>query len=457
MQGIATLIVWIVFIGLLLVFGLAVWIGRGVKGKLIAIGIACVITSPILWPLATSFIEDARTSGLQAKVTPICNQELAQTPGPFIVDGFLDETGGLRSSDIQRFLTDGGMSFVEVKLASSGLLTGPENHAWKAERSEGFARLQLAESTTEGCYVPPTTRPENFFTSAPPVKPGTCLQVVYADRPSALYAISLDRSAARAGLSRWVLHDTRTASVVAGFTDALEGLNPTYVVPHLSMNPLDTCRPNGTHGYSTLMQRLQASKEARAKALERVMRSETLTIAGIPRTIDALSKLKEATPLPIIRSSDESFLGDRATLYGRRTWEASYKLAQRHGAWVAGNMLIRPSAGTLIQIKHDGLYGAWGTTGNQLIFVQSNSPGEGIAVFGVDFHGKAVWAAQLSKLTPWTGDVPLHFQPEGFELTEKELLVHGIYGHPVGEANRKAWTVHIPLSELNERVSANHK
>ncbi|PPJ40447.1 hypothetical protein, partial [Pseudoxanthomonas sp. KAs_5_3] len=77
------------------------------------------------------------------------------------------------------------------------------------------------------------------------------------------------------------------------------------------------------------------------------------------------------------------------------------------------------------EIESLGVYGMWGAADSQLILVQATSADRGVAVFGVDFTGKTLWAAQTAPLTPWSTEFPLTFRAERFEIEEPWLYVHG--------------------------------
>jgi len=451
-EGFFLVIFWAIGLALLLVFGTALWLGKGLKGKLVGLIVACGICSPILWPLARSSFEMVRDDRLKAAVVPTCHRELRQTPGPFLIEGFVDETGGLRSKDIQYFLMETGVAFVEVKVGDDGKLTGPEDYPWKVSHSSGYARLQLDTHEQGSCYVPAGFKSEDFFTSNNPIRPGTCLVATFSERPSARYQVTLDPDSSTSTRSRWVLRDLSNGAVIAGFTDASKALSP--YPPWLTVDDPD-CRPNGTSGYSTLMRRVQGTTESRTRATRHVLDRSSLVVTGIPATIAELEARRDAARFPIIRSSDGTYTGNSASVMDRRPWAEVYGLAQQHGAWVQYQTLVRPTHNSTQQIKHTGLYGAWGTTGEQLLFVQANSPGDQIAVFGVSFEGKTLWAGQLTPLTPWTDAANLHFVPERFELTKDALLIHGTFGHSVGEENNKPWTVRIPRAELAHLFQTN--
>jgi hypothetical protein len=440
-EGLFAALFWVIGLALLVVFGMALWIGKGAKGKLIGFIVACGICSPILWPLAQSTFEGVRRDRLKTDVIPICQRELQQTPGPFVIDGFVDETGGLRSKDIQYFLVDAGLAFVEVKLTDDGKLTGPEDYPWMVSQRGGYARLQLDAQGQGNCYVPPHRKVEGFFTSMAPVRPGTCLVVTFSDRPSARHQVALDSGSSTSTRSRWVLRNLSNGTEVAGFTDASKALSPH--APWFDVNESD-CRPNGTSGYSTLMRRVQASPEARAHTRQHVLDRGAVAVVGLPATIAELEAQRKANSFPTLRSSDGPYAGDSAEVLDRRPWKDAYALAQQHDAWVQHQALIRPAHNSLQQITHNGLYGAWGTTGEHLVFVQANGSSDRVAIFGVSFEGRTLWAGQLAPLSPWTDSATLQFVPERFELAEEALLVHGIFGHSVGEENRKPWTVRIP-------------
>ncbi len=448
------LFISVVGLVVLLVFVVCVWVGKGPKGKFIGFLVACILTSPVLWPVAKSFYEGEKTRKLQAKVEAICRTELAQTPGPFPVNGFLDETHGLSPSDIQYFLTEGRFAFIEVRLNSSGLLAAQEPSPWPATATKGIGHIALGRAGDESCYVPPGIKPEDFFTNNSPIKPGSCLRVTYEDSPSSKYAVEME-PVKNSNLSRWVLRDLSNNNVIAGFTDAWNAMYPNQR-PLMTPNGHDSCRKNGVSGLTTLMQRIKPSPDAAAISANWLISSELLEIRGVPPTIMALSDLRNQGKLPVIQTTDEPYSGTRESLFKRASWPDSYAMAEKHGAWMYGNTLINIHANKLYPIKYNGIYGKWGTTGEQLILVSSNQLGSEVAIFGVGFDGNLIWGGQIASLHPWTTDANMTFSPEVFELNNSQLLIHGMYGHSVGEENYKPWTVKVPLAQLI-RLSATKK
>ena len=209
-----------------------------------------------------------------------------------------------------------------------------------------------------------------------------------------------------------------------------------------------------------LMRRIRPNEAALAAASEHLLKRTHLKIEGLPATWAALGTLKESSEMASIPSTDAPYTGDEKSYQRHRspTWTESYQLAEQHGAWVAGNLLIRPKEGLVQEIPHIGLAGTLGTTGSELIFAQGRSgPGDPLAIFGIGFDGKTRWAANLAKLTPWTTTAGLDFQPQWFELTREHLLIHGWYGHSTGSENLKNWTITVPLKYLPSHADANSK
>jgi hypothetical protein len=431
---------------LVVVFGAALLIGNGKRGKLKGLAVACLITSPILVPLTMTFAGGTRDDFLKSVTNSICKQELKETPGPFLVSNFVDTTGGLRSKDLQYFLTDATMDLVEIKLTANGMLTAPQDYPWMAQKSGGYARLSIGSDADGNCYFPDSSRPETFFTSRPPVRPGYCLKVSHLDQPTSAYEVSHERS--KYFLSRWVLKERETGKIVAGFTDAHRVFYDT--APHMTLYKNDSCRPNGDSAYSTLMQLVRPTPEAIARASSRQLRKETLLVHGLPLTMDAARSMRAQITSKVLSSKDEPYEDSSASMFKSRSAAENYALGEKYGAWIDGTTLIRPQAGLFQILEQKGLYGKWATTGTQLIFVQANELGSEISIFGVDFSGKTMWNAQLAPLTPWGTGAPLRFEPYRSELTADQLLVHGVYGRGVGKENRRPWTIKIPLAQLEE-------
>lgn len=441
----------LIFLGigavLFVVFGAALLIGNGKRGKLKSLAVACLITSPILVPLVLTFVGGTRNAFLKSVTDSICKQELKETPGPFLVNSFVDTTGGMRSEDLQYFLTKAPMDFIEIKLTAKGTLTGSQDYPWKAEKSEGYARLSIGGNADGNCYFPDSSRPESFFSSRPPIRPGYCLKVSYLDQPTSAYEVSHELS--KYVLSRWVLKERETGKTVAGFTDAHRAFYDT--APYMTLHENDRCRPNGNSGYSTLMQLIRPTSEALARASSRLLRRETLRVQGLPLTVDAAKSMRTQIRSKVLSSTDEPYEDSSTSIFKPRSAAENYALGEKYGAWVDGNTLIRPQPGLLQTLEHQGLYGKWATTGTQLIFVQANELGSEISIFGVDFSGRTTWSAQLAPLTPWGIGAPLRFESYRFDLTADHLLVYGIYGRGTGEENRRPWTIKIPLAQLEEK------
>ncbi|PFH10828.1 hypothetical protein BCF11_3261 [Collimonas sp. PA-H2] len=446
------LFIWAIVLIPVVVFGIALWFGKGYKGKILGCLIACVLTAPIFWPLGKAFYRDGKRNSLRTQAHSICVKELAQTPGPFLIDGFLDETGGLSSKDVQNFLTVGGMQFIEVKINESKSLLHQGDRRWPIARESGFAHLELGDASDNKCYVSPEKIPGPFFTSAPPVKPGTCLQVTYLEHPTARYAITSE-SGPNSSLTRWVLKDINNDVTIAGFTDAHRIDSP----PHFNKGPDNDCQVAGIDGYSTLMKRIKPTPQALAKSAERIVSTESLWISGLPDSQFALFELRKEGKLPILRSTDGPYPGADEIKYGGRSWKEINVLAERHGAWAEERMLLNYRLDKLYQIEYEGLSGDWASTGKQLLFLTTkfaNNNGSGPVVldmFGVDFQGNALWSRELSPLSSLEGGLDSRFEPIMFELTDTDLLIHGKYGP---NFEKKPWTIKVDLNQLNELAMA---
>lgn len=277
-------------IGLLfvVVFAIALRIGKSAKGKLLGFLIATTLLSPIWGPGLKLVVEQTLSDRVRDKSSKICSTELTRFPASVAVDDLLDETGGLNSQDIVHLLTAVRLRFLEIKLTPNGTLTAYQNvdgANWKSARQEGYAHLELGDAGHPDCLYP-TQYPEHFFTNSMPVKPLTCLRVTYLSVPSAKTTISVRQD----DLTRWSLRDRVTNKPLLEVTDAFRQMG--FTVPHPSWDRRSRNRcESGANGYGLLLDRLTASSEATATTDLRVMKTLSIKTIDAP-TIAELSRLR---------------------------------------------------------------------------------------------------------------------------------------------------------------------
>ena len=157
----------------------------------------------------------------------------------------------------------------------------------------------------------------------------------------------------------------------------------------------------------------------------------------------------------IIQSTDGPLMDTSVDLNKRETWQENYALAKKYGAWMQdSHSFLVPREGKVVRIDDAGMNGEWVTTGKQLIKVINNRSGDNIRVFGVDFQGNLLWSAKMAPLKPWTTAEELQFNLGKFEITDTALLLHGYYRYGWEQANRRLWTISLPLSELEALAGA---
>lgn len=428
----------------LLVYSVAIWFGNGYKGKIIGFLIATGLLSPIWYPTLKIYREKSHWSEMRLEVSKLCASEIERLPASIKIDSLVDETGGLRSDDIIQLLTSTKLNFVDIKLGLTGGITGNEDYPWPAEQQHGYAHLQLGDSSSSNCYYGPGGM-RTFFSEGPPVKPGTCLQVSYLDQPVGKFILRETRTGVANRFSTWILQDKKANKTVASVTDAFRLKNFNTPVPRWDRRGGQNHCKDGISGYGLLLDRVIATKESTLNARRRMLTSSNLVVKGTP-TINQIRQLQEEGLLRPIKATDIPFDGDYKTLQVKSNWVDSYAAATKLGASMFGNQLILPSTGDLINVSHYGISGKWGTTGSQLVFVQTGVDANQMVVLGANFQGKLLWNAQMTPLTPLTNLVRTDFDVVNIEVTHTSFLIHGIFGY---RENRKPWTISIPLGELS--------
>lgn len=405
-----------------------------------AVVIFSTVSSPIVWPLIRKDLNE----NLKVAATQTCRQELQTTPGPFLTNGFLDETGGLRSHNIVDMLAVVGFEYVEVKFHDGMLVRASSGESWPAAIESGYARLELGQEDGD-CYRRPGEERLSFFTSEMPIKPGVCMKVRYLKRPAADHFVIME-NVPRSELSRWVLRDSTTGTVVAGFTDAWNAFYPGQ--PPNFRGKEAACREDGVSGYATLMGRLTPSDSARLRHENLVLSRTKLQVSGIPRTLEELKLLVEQGQVRSIPSRSFPNTEVRSLLFRRETWREAYALAEHHGLWVynQNNTVIHPRRSALFELDDRSVSGKWGAVGRRLIKVIGHF--DDIVIIVADLEGKALRMLRLQPLQPWISGVELRFRAERFEISNTDLLIHGTYGYGTGEKNLKPWTVVVNLNEL---------
>jgi hypothetical protein len=446
----------LIFIGIgllfLIVYGVAIGLGKGPRGKLIGFFVATVLLSPIWFPVLKLGVEQKWWDITKSVSEESCYKELESIPEAFAIDSLVDETGGLRSSDIVHLLTKTKLRSIDIRLGLTLGITGYEDYFWRATQQQGFAHLELGDFSEANCFYSNGLDKDGFFTWHPPIKPGTCLKVSYLDRPAGKYVVRETRTGLGSRYSKWILQASDSDQTLASVTDAFRLPPYPQPVPYWDRRSerANNCR-TGVGGYGLLLDRIRATKEAVETANNWVVTSANLVVNGTPQSTAQLKKIRDDGLLIPLHSTDKPFDGDHKALRETSNWAHSYEIASKQGAWMYGTALILPSTGKMFNVTNEGLAGLWGTTGSQLILVMAatNDSDKRAAIFGADFQGNLLWSAQTARLSPWTTSSELQFEPAKFELTDTNLLIHGIYGHSIGEENRKPWTISISLAELN--------
>ena len=212
--------------GLALIFlplyGIALWIGNGVRGKIVA---TLVVTALLLWITFPSFRmswRDEQVSRLANQGNEVCKRGLMQLPQGIAIDSLLDETGGLTGDDLIHLLASVRLRFVEVKLWPRGMLTNQNNTMnWPSLKNHGYAHLELGEAGSSDCFYY-TKNPDDSFTGNLPIKPGVCLRVTYLDAPTAEMMLAGHTNKSGSGLTAWTLKKAATGVEVATVEDAFQ-------------------------------------------------------------------------------------------------------------------------------------------------------------------------------------------------------------------------------------------
>lgn len=232
---------------------------KGPKAKLIGFSIATLLLSPIWYPGLTVFLEGSTWDAARAESSKLCNIE--NRSGSIAVDSLVDETGGLRSSDIEHLLSSVKLSSIDIKLGLKGVSDGGDD--WTPTAGQhAYAHLELGDKDSPNCFYPPGRDQKNFFTERPPAKPGTCLQISYLDKPIGKYVVREIRTGKFNQFSAWVLEDRESKITLARVTDAFRVATRTQRVPFWDRRTNANRCENGVSGYSLLLNRIEASKDA---------------------------------------------------------------------------------------------------------------------------------------------------------------------------------------------------
>lgn len=232
---------------------------KGPKAKLIGFSIATVLLSPIWYPGLTVYREGSTWDAARTESSKLCNIE--NRSGSIAVDSLVDETGGLRSSDIEHLLSSVKLSAIDVKLGLKGV--NDDGDDWSpASVQHAYAHLELGDKDSPNCFYPPGRDQKRFFTERPPVKPGTCLQISYLDKPIGKYVVREIRTGKVNQFSTWVLEHRESKNTLARVTDAFRVGTHTRQVPSWHRSPNASRCENGVSGYSLLLNRIEASKDA---------------------------------------------------------------------------------------------------------------------------------------------------------------------------------------------------
>ncbi|QTN27560.1 hypothetical protein HZ993_20190 [Rhodoferax sp. AJA081-3] len=420
-------------------------------GKLIGFLIVTVLLSPVWYPGLTVFLEGSIWNAARTESSKLCNSESRN--GPIAIDSLVDETGGLRSGDIAHLLTSVKLSSIDIKLGLKGVADGGDD--WSpASMQHTYAHLELGDKDSPNCFYPLERDKKEFFTEQPPVKPGTCLQISYLDNPLGKYVVREIRTGWANQFSTWVLEDRESKNTLARVTDAFRVATKTQQIPFWDRRTNASRCENGVSGYSLLLNRIEASKDAVIDSRRWNLTSSAVVIEEIPEALDQIGQMSEGGLLKTLKSTDRPFGGDFKELHEWPIWSDSYAAATKYGAWLFYSELAVPSRGEIVRVNSERLgIRKWGTTGTQLVTVRQG-PSNQLTILGADFEGQFLWRARVAPLTPWIASTVLNFEPVKFELVRSAFLIHGVYGHSIGEENKKAWTISIPLAELSALEAA---
>lgn len=428
------------------------------RSQALHVVLAITLLSPLWLPLVKMKWMDARWALYRERISKFCSAELARLPPTLPMDDLVDETGGLKWEDVAHLLTVVRLRAVELNLASMRSRLSDQTKSGSTQTSiprSGYARFELGDMTSPDCFSP-TGMSALDFVNRPPVRPATCLRVTYLNEPTAGFSLSERSNRANADFSDWVLTERASANEVASITDAFRKSRYPAAVPTWNRKRPQSNRCDGDDGgYTALLDRLRGSVAAVEASTSRVMSQGKIFLSGLSLKYAGVKKLREDGELSDLRSSDAPFRNPSEKWLRRPSWAEAYAASVQHGAWVYENRLVIPSKNSIGEIESLGVYGMWGAADSQLILVQATSADRGVVVFGVDFTGKTLWAAQTAPLAPWSTEFPLSFRAERFEIEEPWLYVHGTYGGPHGKENQRPWTIRLSLAELAElRVKA---
>jgi len=422
-------------IGLLfvVVYGVAFWLGKGIKGKLAGFVVATALLSPIWHPFIRSTQDSEHRDANRQTAAKRCTEELAALPEQFAVDSVLDETGGMRAEDISHLLLSLRLKFVEVKLDARRILAPGDGDRWMAT-GDGFARMELADAGSPSCFVKDPAFADSFFTNLPPVKPGTCMTVTYAERPGAAIAVA---ERPEGEFSRWEMRRLPDGARLASVTDSLRSAGYTDGPPRwVRYNGPNGCS-NGSSGYGMLMDRIRPADPGHAA--QRILTTGTLTLDGGPGSVKEFEALLARPGVPRISFSEVK----PAKPLSGHGWKEAYAQAEKHRAWIyQGNSLIRPSVNTLSRLERKGVYGNLVAVGDRLFLVHFGAEGrpDGLVIF--DGAGRYVGVARVE--APAHGDAV----PEGFVFREFEWTDGFVVAHGTGLRPDTPWSFRFPRGEL---------
>lgn len=461
-EGYFLLLFWAIGLGILFVFGLCLWLGKGLRGKVIGFVVACAITSPILVPIYKSSARASASDRLKQEATAACQQEAREFPGPFLVDGLLDETGGLSGDDVVTLLRERRFPFVEIRLPVSDRFKANNHSRLVFLQSQDFLRIALAPADSPECFIP-ASYPEHFFSRALPFLPSSCVQISPVAQSTASHVLKLEPSDKGDQYVRVVLREQASGKLLAAFTDAGPGqwqANGPFT-PHADFRSLEECRPNDTSGLATLMWKIEPTPAAADEWARHVLKQGTWSVSDMPPTYAELIAWARARPGSALRTRDGPFAGDDAAWRHRASWPEVFAAAEARNAplVVYGQHLIDRPAGTAYRIAWPKDERGWerqpvgkyfALDDRVYFFFPTERDGVAVAVF--DRQGRAVGATTLADLSPWREGVELRFRPDKLELSpEGDLLIHGPYEFWERGAQgptMRHWTVTVPLDEL---------
>jgi len=465
-EGFFLLFFWAVGLGVLFVFGLCLWLGRGLFGKVIGFVVACAITSPVWLSLYKASVRHSEGEDLRRESRAACQQESSAFPGPFLVDGLLDETGGLSGDDVVTLLRERGFPFVEIRLPVSDRFKANNNSGLVFLQSQDFLRIALAPAGSPECFLP-ASYPEHFFSRALPFLPSSCVQISPVVQSTASHVLKLEPSDKGDQYVRVVLREQASGKLLAAFTDAGPGqwqANGPFT-PHADFRSRVEC--TGGSGLATLMWKIEPTAAAADEWARHVLKQGTWSVSEMPPTYAEMIAWARTQPGSALRTRDGPFAGDDAAWQKQATWPEVFAAADARNAplVVYGQHLIDRRAGTAYRIawpkdergRERQPVGKYFALDDRVYFFFPTER-DGVAVAAFDRQGRAVGATTLAGLSPWREGVELRFRPDKLELSpEGDLLIHGPYEFweqgAQGPTMRR-WTVSVPLDELRRVGSA---